>query len=322
MAMVSTTVDRRERPRKPRRVKGKGWAFVLALAVQLGFLGVLVFSIQWQRRPPEGVAVELYAPPVKAPAPQPAPPPPKPEPKVEPPPPEPKPEPAPPPKPPEAVAEKPDPRAAEIALEAKKEEERRRREEEERKVEQEKRKAEERQRAEEKRKAEEKQKAEEKRKAEEKQKAEERRKAEEKQKAEARERERRQQELTAMRAQAEREQATRERAAREQQDRLAKQAQEGAARTRAEQDWIRRIQAKVRGNVIVPADVAGNPTAIFDVVQLPTGEILQATLRKSSGNRAYDEAVQRAILKSSPLPRPDRPDLFQRELRLEFRPLD
>jgi len=38
--------------------------------------------------------------------------------------------------------------------------------------------------------------------------------------------------------------------------------------------------------------------------------------------RAYDDAVQRAILKSSPLPRPDRPELFQRNLTLKFRPQD
>ena len=65
-----------------------------------------------------------------------------------------------------------------------------------------------------------------------------------------------------------------------------------------------RIQAKVEGNVILPPDMPGNPEAIFDVVQLPTGEIIDVQLRKSSGVRAYDDAVQRAILKSSPLPRP------------------
>ena len=48
-------------------------------------------------------------------------------------------------------------------------------------------------------------------------------------------------------------------------------------------DGIRRIQAKVRGNVIVPSELAGNPEAIFEVVQLPTGEIIEATLRKSNG---------------------------------------
>ena len=95
---------------------------------------------------------------------------------------------------------------------------------------------------------------------------------------------------------------------------------EAAARARAEADYVRRIQSKVKGNVVLPPDIPGNPEAIFDVVQLPTGEIIDAVLRKSSGLRAYDDAVQRAIVKSSPLPRPDRPELFQRTLTLKFRP--
>ena len=81
-----------------------------------------------------------------------------------------------------------------------------------------------------------------------------------------------------------------------------------------------RIKAKIRGNIVLPQDVKGNPEAIFDVVQLPTGEVLSVKLRKSSGNAGYDEAVERAVLKSSPLPRPDKPELFQRALELKFRP--
>jgi len=130
--------------------------------------------------------------------------------------------------------------------------------------------------------------------------------------AEARERQTR--EAESMRAQADREQA-----ARAQQQKVDADA---AARARAEADYVRRIQTKVKGNVILPPDMAGNPEAIFDVIQLPTGEIIDAVLRKSSGLRAYDDAVHRAIVKSSPLPRPDRPELFQRTLTLKFRPQD
>jgi colicin import membrane protein len=83
-----------------------------------------------------------------------------------------------------------------------------------------------------------------------------------------------------------------------------------------------RIKTKIRGNIVLPADVKGNPEAIFDVVQLPTGEVLSVKLRKSSGHAGYDEAVERAVLKASPLPKPDRPELFQRALELKFRPLD
>ncbi len=80
------------------------------------------------------------------------------------------------------------------------------------------------------------------------------------------------------------------------------------------------IRSKIKSNIVVPPDIKGNPEAIFDVVQLPTGEVLSARLKKSSGYDLYDGAVERAILKSSPLPRPDRPDQFRRELQLKFRP--
>jgi colicin import membrane protein len=134
------------------------------------------------------------------------------------------------------------------------------------------------------------------------------RKQQEKRLAEVRERQAR--ETEALRAQAERE--------RQAQQQIAL----NAARVKADADYIRRIQAKIRGNVILPPDMQGNPEAVFDVVQLPSGEIIDVQLGKSSGVRAYDEAVQRAILKSSPLPRPDNPEMFRRNLTLKFRPLD
>jgi colicin import membrane protein len=126
--------------------------------------------------------------------------------------------------------------------------------------------------------------------------------------ADARERQTR--EAQALQAQAERERQAQQKAAAD------------TARAKADADYIRRVQAKIRGNVVVPPDMQGDPEAVFDVVQLPTGEIIDVQLSKSSGVRAYDEAVQRAIIKSSPLPRPDTPEMFRRTLTLKFRPRD
>jgi len=95
-----------------------------------------------------------------------------------------------------------------------------------------------------------------------------------------------------------------------------------AARASALGEYIARIQSKVRGNWILPQELQGNPEAIFLVTQLPTGEVLLIKLLKSSGNPAYDQAVERAILKSSPLPLPSDRSLFDRELKLTFRPRD
>lgn len=100
------------------------------------------------------------------------------------------------------------------------------------------------------------------------------------------------------------------------------QAIAAAARDRALATWVDKIRAKIRGNIRLPGDMSGNPEAIFDVTQLPTGEVLSIRLRKSSGHKGYDDAVERAILKSSPLPKPDQPNLFERQLELRFRPQD
>jgi colicin import membrane protein len=86
--------------------------------------------------------------------------------------------------------------------------------------------------------------------------------------------------------------------------------------------YAARIRGKIRSNIVLPQNVEGNPEAGFTIVQLPTGEVLSVTLTKSSGNKLLDDAIERAIRKSSPLPLPDRPDQFQRELRIKYSPLD
>ena len=97
-----------------------------------------------------------------------------------------------------------------------------------------------------------------------------------------------------------------------------------AARASALATWQATIGAKIRSNIPETAleGIPGNPAAVFDVVQLPTGEVLTIRKRKSSGYPRYDEAVERAILKASPLPPPPTRELFQRELELTFRPQD
>jgi colicin import membrane protein len=125
-----------------------------------------------------------------------------------------------------------------------------------------------------------------------------------------------------IRAQLERETATLNQ--RLEKDRILDQMRREAAMFAAKADaaYISKLKAAIRSNIVLPPDIAGNPEAIFDVVQLPTGEVMSVKLRKSSGHKAYDAAVERAILKASPLPRPDRPEQFQRSLEIKFRPQD
>ena len=81
------------------------------------------------------------------------------------------------------------------------------------------------------------------------------------------------------------------------------------------------IATKVRGKLLRPPGLTGNPEATFEVDQLPSGEVLDVRLKRSSGVPALDDAIKRAILGASPLPLPANPSLFQRTLELKFRPL-
>ncbi|HTQ73867.1 MAG TPA: TonB C-terminal domain-containing protein [Burkholderiales bacterium] len=99
-----------------------------------------------------------------------------------------------------------------------------------------------------------------------------------------------------------------------------KQQSPAAAPPSPDAAYVDRIRSKIKSNVVLPSDIKGNPEAIFDVIQLPTGEVFSVKLIKSSGYQPYDDAVERAILKSSPLPKADRPEQFQRELQLKFKP--
>ena len=82
--------------------------------------------------------------------------------------------------------------------------------------------------------------------------------------------------------------------------------------------YIDRIKAKIRGKANVPDSVTGRPRVEIRLNLLIGGEVLDAKVIKSSGNRAYDEAIERAIQSASPLPFPTEPELFTqfRDLRL------
>lgn len=98
------------------------------------------------------------------------------------------------------------------------------------------------------------------------------------------------------------------------------QAEMSATREKAMADYISRIRGKIYGHTVVPQDITGNPEALVEVVQLPSGDVLSVRVLRPSGHARYDAAIERAIRKSSPLPRPSDPALFSRVLRLTFRP--
>jgi colicin import membrane protein len=95
-----------------------------------------------------------------------------------------------------------------------------------------------------------------------------------------------------------------------------------SANSKAMASWIDKVRLKIRGNIFLPPDIKGNPEAIFTVAQLPNGDVLSVKLKKSSGQPALDAAIERAVLKSTPLPRPDSGFTPPREFELRYKPLE
>ena len=88
-------------------------------------------------------------------------------------------------------------------------------------------------------------------------------------------------------------------------------------------EYTDKIKSKIRGNVNKTLCSDGNPELQFNVGLLPTGELSgPPKLVKSSGSAACDDAVERAIAASQPLPLPSDPAIYAkfRNLNLKFKP--
>jgi colicin import membrane protein len=308
----------------------------LAVGVHALLLAFLVVGISWQNNQPVAVEAEVWDMKVQSAAPPAPTPPPQVEPEPQP---EPEPE-TPPPTPrvaePPKVEQPPAPKPPDIALERekKRKEELLKRKEEER-VERERER--ERELAEQKRDEEKKAKAEKKaREDAEKKELAKKEEADKKKKAEKEKAE----------------QLAKEKAANEKADKLAKQKAEKAENAklaklrdeemkrmmagagspgstgsaekstapRIDKGYIASIASKIKSNTTYPGstDVPGNPEVEFKVEQLPTGEIISVRKTKSSGIPAFDEAVERGINKSSPLPK-KKDGTVERSLPVSFK---
>jgi colicin import membrane protein len=82
-----------------------------------------------------------------------------------------------------------------------------------------------------------------------------------------------------------------------------------------------KVRARVRPNVIFTDDIVGNPVAEVEVRTTLDGTITSQRLVKSSGNKAWDDAVITAIIRTATLPR-DTDGRVPTPLIISFRPKD
>jgi colicin import membrane protein len=80
-----------------------------------------------------------------------------------------------------------------------------------------------------------------------------------------------------------------------------------------------RIKARIKPNIVLTGNVAGNPLAAVEVRLAPDGTIVSRKLVKSSGSPIWDETVLRAIDKTEVLPR-DVDGRVPSAMTIDFRP--
>ena len=80
-----------------------------------------------------------------------------------------------------------------------------------------------------------------------------------------------------------------------------------------------RIKARIKPNIVLTGNVAGNPLATVEVRLAPDGTIVSRRLTRSSGSPVWDETVLRAIDKTEVLPR-DLDGRVPSSMSIDFRP--
>lgn len=95
-----------------------------------------------------------------------------------------------------------------------------------------------------------------------------------------------------------------------------------AIQANAQSAYIFAIQQKIARAWARPPTAAAGLECIVNVRQLPGGEVVNVSLGSCNGDEAVRRSIEAAVYKASPLPAPADPSVFDRNLRLEFRPTD
>ena len=100
----------------------------------------------------------------------------------------------------------------------------------------------------------------------------------------------------------------------------AEERRQAAVNSGALADYIAQIQARIQRVWNRPGSVAPGLDCTVYITQVPGGTVTSAKLGVCNGDDAVRESILAAVYRASPLPAPSNPDLFDRNLKVPFRP--
>jgi colicin import membrane protein len=96
----------------------------------------------------------------------------------------------------------------------------------------------------------------------------------------------------------------------------ARQARAGPALA----SWESQIAAKINHAWRRPETARPGIECMLNVTQVPGGEVTEVSIGACNGDQAVRESIEAAVYRASPLPPPPDPALFDRHLRIDFKP--
>ena len=84
--------------------------------------------------------------------------------------------------------------------------------------------------------------------------------------------------------------------------------------------WQAMIAARINRAWLRPPTARPGIECMLNVTQVPGGEVTEVTIGACNGDQAVRESIEAAVYRASPLPPPPDPALFDRHLRIDFKP--
>ncbi|HTD13296.1 MAG TPA: cell envelope integrity protein TolA, partial [Steroidobacteraceae bacterium] len=100
----------------------------------------------------------------------------------------------------------------------------------------------------------------------------------------------------------------------------AEQRVNSAATSSALASWRSQITARITRAWLRPPTARTGLECNLYVTQVPGGEVTHVRVGECNGDQAVRESIEAAVYRASPLPPPPDPALFDRDLKITFKP--
>jgi colicin import membrane protein len=84
--------------------------------------------------------------------------------------------------------------------------------------------------------------------------------------------------------------------------------------------WMYAISRRIERNIVYPASRPEGLECEVDLRLLPQGQVVKTDIGRCNGDAAVRRAIESAVAKSSPLPPPENPRVFKRDLKILLKP--